>query len=162
MCNNTLSKKWQLGNLKKLDKYQTYTNTLSLLISSCFCFQEAETAWAEQCITMSQQDNSNSKKKNPLNNSSIDLRTDKVLPLPTVKVLHVHNMLNADKENIQYAPMEKNLARSLRPALRTVNQTVSTISKKCPNNKIWDIGIQSTNKWYFFSLFLREEALRTN
>ena len=80
---------------------------------------------------MSHQDNSNSKKKNPLNNSSIDLRTDKVLPLPTVKVLHVHNMLNADKENIQYAPMEKNLARSLRPALRTVNQTVSsTISKK--------------------------------
>ena len=111
---------------------------------------------------MSQQDNSNSKKKNPLNNSSIDLRTDKVLPLPTVKVLHVHNMLNADKENIQYAPMEKNLARSLRPALRTVNQTVSTISKKCPNNKIWDIGILSTNKWYFFSLFFREEALRTN
>ena len=137
---------------KKLDKYQTYTNTISLLISSCFCFQEAETAWAEQCITMSQQDNSNSKKKNPLNNSSIDLRTDKVLPLPTVKVLHVHNMLNADKENIQYAPMEKNLARSLRPALRTVNQTVSTISKKCLNNKIWDIGIQSTNKWYFFLL----------
>lgn len=110
---------------------------------------------------MSQQDNSNSKKKNPLNNSSIDLRTDKVLPLPTVKVLHVHNMLNADKENIQYAPMEKNLARSLRPALRTVNQTVSTISKKCPNNKIWDIYRVLTNG-IFFSLFFREEALRTN
>ena len=74
---------------------------------------------------MSSHQDHNSKKKNPLNNSSIDLRTDKVVPLPTVKVLHVHNMLNADKENIQYAPMEKNLARSLRPALRTVNQTVS-------------------------------------
>ena len=104
---------------------------------------------------MSHQDNSNSKKKNPLNNSSIDLRTDKVLPLPTVKVLHVHNMLNADKENIQYAPMEKNLARSLRPALRTVNQTVSsTISKKT----IWDIFFIV----FFLSLFFREAALRTN
>ena len=123
-----------VGNLKKLDKYQTYTNMyLSLLISSCFCFQEAETA-CEQCITMSHQDYSNSKKKNPLNNSSIDLRTDKVKvpPLPTVKVLHVHNMLNVDKENIQYAPMEKNLARSLRPALRTVNHTVSKKISKSP------------------------------
>ena len=105
---------------------------------------------------MSHQDNSNSKKKNPLNNSSIDLRTDKVLPLPTVKVLHVHNMLNADKENIQYAPMEKNLARSLRPALRTVNQTVSsTISKKT----IWDIRTNEFFIVFFLSLFFREAAL---
>ena len=158
MCNK-LSKKWQLVWRKSLINIKPTLILLCLLISSCFCFQEAETAWAEQCITMSHQDNSNSKKKNPLNNSSIDLRTDKVLPLPTVKVLHVHNMLNADKENIQYAPMEKNLARSLRPALRTVNQTVSsTISKKT----IWDIR---TNKFFivfFLSLFFREAALRTN
>ena len=109
---------------------------------------------------MSHQDNSNSKKKNPLNNSSIDLRTDKVLPLPTVKVLHVHNMLNADKENIQYAPMEKNLARSLRPALRTVNQTVSrTISKKVSQQQNMGYTYKQFFLLYFFSLFFREAAL---
>ena len=97
---------------------------------------------------MSSHQDHNSKKKNPLNNSSIDLRTDKVVPLPTVKVLHVHNMLNADKENIQYAPMEKNLARSLRPALRTVNQTVSKRISKKVQKSITHFFIA-----YFFSIF---------
>ena len=36
------------------------------------------------------------------------------------KILHVHNMLNIDKENFHH-PIEKNVARSLRPALRTTN-----------------------------------------
>ena len=128
MCNK-LSKKWQLVWRRK-----SLINIKPTLLKSfnLFMFLLSGSWNYLQCITMSHQDH-NSKKKNPLNNSSIDLRTDKVVPLPTVKVLHVHNMLNADKENIQYAPMEKNLARSLRPALRTVNQTVSKtfFQKKC-------------------------------
>ena len=35
-------------------------------------------------------------------------------------ILHVHNMLNIDKENFGHS-IEKNVARSLRPALRTTN-----------------------------------------
>ena len=53
---------------------------------------------------------------NGLNNSSENNSTKS-------QILHVHNMLN-DKENAGQQTMEKNLARSLRPALRTQNQQI--------------------------------------
>ena len=82
-------------------------------------FQEASL----QCITMSQDNLCISPRKKLLNNSKSDLIS--VDNKPT-KVLNVHNMLNANKENAHYNTMEKNLARSLRPALRTVNQQMET------------------------------------
>ena len=53
---------------------------------------------------------------NGLNNSSENNSTKS-------QILHVHNMLN-DKENAGQIIMEKDLARSLRPALRTQNQQI--------------------------------------
>ena len=85
------------------------------------------------------QDNSCSPRKKPLNNSNSDLRS---VDNTTNKlhVLHVHNMLNADKENAHYAPMEKNLARSLRPALRTVNQQMAPETPKVNKQIRFNLG----------------------
>ena len=52
------------------------------------------------------------------------------------KILHVHNMLNIDKENLgNQSSMEKNVARSLRPALRTTNGNNQIMTNETPLRK---------------------------
>ena len=53
-----------------------------------------------------------------LNNS--EGNTSEISTKDKTSILHVHNMLNIDKENFGHS-IEKNVARSLRPALRTTN-----------------------------------------